>query len=540
MTEAERDNAEGKGFPVKISRRLSLSLSLFYLLVLVVGGLSLLSARFISRGIEEVRKEGHSIELMEEMHVGIHHLIREIDRAVITGVADRIDHTRSLVENLEGGVARFLKLREKEGEGSPEWKREINLIKEIKGLIADLGLLSGRIMATVMAGGRVSRGDLESLDRTAQRIPLLSQQCNEIHQRRMRELIQRSQSRMSFIVNTYFAFVLLGSLLIGAVSLLFSRTISRPLQRLAEATFNIAHGDYRKRVEITSRGEIGRLAQSFNLMAEELEKRDKEAKRFYEELERRVKERTRELEEATERFIRAERAATIGQIAAGVTHEIRTPLSALAINLELLGRELSKEPFSKQEALEALALIKREMNRANEVLEEFVRFARRPKPALGPVEVNFLIQEAAGLLEGQARRTGVALDLRLLDDLPAILGDRDQLREVILNLGLNAIQAMPNGGTLRIETGIEKGQGEGSPGSLLIQVSDTGVGIPQQDLPRIFEPFFSTKDHGLGLGLAIARGIVEEHNGIITCRSREGFGTTFEVKLPIPGASMRS
>jgi len=216
-----------------------------------------------------------------------------------------------------------------------------------------------------------------------------------------------------------------------------------------------------------------------------------------------------------------------GQIAAGVTHEIRTPLNSLAINVQLLRRELPSQapPPSLQGALSTLATIEYEITRINRILEEFVKFARLPTPRLGRVEIVSLLQEILGLLGPQAAAAGVRVEIRSAAPVVPVRGDRDQLREVFLNLGQNALQSMPNGGALGVEVGPD---GE----CVEIAVKDCGPGIPEAERERIFLPFVSTKADGLGLGLAIVRRIVEEHGGTVSCRSGVGAGAVFVVRLP--------
>jgi signal transduction histidine kinase len=213
-----------------------------------------------------------------------------------------------------------------------------------------------------------------------------------------------------------------------------------------------------------------------------------------------------------------------------VTHEIRTPLSALAVNLQLLRRMLDRQTFQPEEATRLLVAGGAEVDRINRAIEEFVRYSRPPKPRPVPLRLGDLAQQVVDLLRARAEQAGVRLWARSPRDLPEIAADPDQLREVVINLVANALDAMPDGG----EGGVDVLHVvDGGRPCVALRVTDSGPGVPAEALPRIFEPFFTTKDRGLGLGLAIASRIVEQHGGTLRCHSRHG-GSAFEMLLPLP------
>jgi two-component system NtrC family sensor kinase len=245
-------------------------------------------------------------------------------------------------------------------------------------------------------------------------------------------------------------------------------------------------------------------------MAERLEAHEAERSNFEAELARQVKERTRQLEEITvtlratqAQLIRSEQIALTGQIAAGVTHEIRTPLNSLAINVQLLRRELSGQaPPSQAAILDTLTLVEYEITRINRTLEEFVKFARLPTPRCERVEIGPLLEEILELLRPQAREAGVRLETAWTSAVGPVAADRDQLREVFLNLGQNALHAMPNGGTLDVAIG-QAGDGRHRRRT---GAGRAGGGRSTSSSPR-------ATGGRPGLGLAIAGRIVEEHGG---------------------------
>jgi signal transduction histidine kinase len=286
---------------------------------------------------------------------------------------------------------------------------------------------------------------------------------------------------------------------IGALSALFANRLLRPIQTLTEGVKAVAAGDLARKVDVRSGDEIGLLAREFNAMAASLARQRAE-------------------------LLRAERLAAVGRISAQITHEIRNPLNAIGLNAELLAEEI---PAGASEAKALVAAIGREVDRLHAVTEEYLRFARLPKPVFGPEDVNEI---ASGLVEFVAPEFGAAgieLRLDLAPRLPPVRADEGQLRAAFLNLLRNSREAMPAGGVAIVTTRA------GPSGAVEVEVRDTGGGIPAEDLTRIFDPFYSTKEKGTGLGLAFAQQVVKEHGGGIRCTSEVGSGTAFTVVLPV-------
>jgi two-component system sensor histidine kinase HydH len=224
---------------------------------------------------------------------------------------------------------------------------------------------------------------------------------------------------------------------------------------------------------------------------------------------------------------RGERLATVGNLAAAVAHEIRNPLSAVSMGLQRLRAEF--EPAEREEYRRMVDLVQGEVRRLNAIVEEFLSLARPIQLRPEPVPVAALLDEIRRLVEPQAVRAGIVVDQTIPDSLPALRADRDRIKQVLLNLVLNAIEAMPSGGRLTLG-------GTASGPAVTLAVTDTGSGIPPELLPRVFEPYVTTKTRGLGLGLAIARRIVEAHGGRIEAESG-GQGTCFRVTLPRDGSA---
>ncbi|MBI4635653.1 MAG: hypothetical protein HY727_04830 [Candidatus Rokubacteria bacterium] len=221
---------------------------------------------------------------------------------------------------------------------------------------------------------------------------------------------------------------------------------------------------------------------------------------------------------------RRERLSALGDVAAAFAHEVRNPLNAVSMGLQRLRAEFAPEPA--QEYARFVDLMHGEVRRLNAIVEQFIGLAR-PLP-LKPVRfgVDELLRELAALVEPEAVKAGVTVRVALPDGLPAIVADRDHVKQVLLNLVLNALQAMEGGGTLALGA-------EAARERLVVTVADTGPGIPAEALPRVFDPYFTSKPGGLGLGLTIARRIVEAHGGSIEVESRPGRGSRFSVSLPV-------
>jgi signal transduction histidine kinase/DNA-binding response OmpR family regulator len=246
-------------------------------------------------------------------------------------------------------------------------------------------------------------------------------------------------------------------------------------------------------------------------------------KSFNEELESRVEERTRELKETRDQLVQSEKLASIGQLAAGVAHEINNPIGViLGFAQVMLKRTEAQDPLYKP-----LSTIEREGLRCKKIVQGLLDVARQSRPSPRRMNVNDVIEAAYSLMEHQAKSNRVEVIKDYAPDLPLVVADENQLQQVFFNIILNAYHAMPSGGELRITSCAVDNEVQAS-------FADTGVGISEENLKRIFDPFFTTKEvgQGTGLGLSISYGIVEQHGGTIEVSSQEGAGATFLVRLP--------
>jgi signal transduction histidine kinase len=286
---------------------------------------------------------------------------------------------------------------------------------------------------------------------------------------------------------------------VGAGAALISQRLLAPIRTLTDGVKAVAAGDLSRQVEARGSDELGVLAREFNAMAASLE-RQRQA------------------------LLRAERLAAVGRISAQITHEIRNPLNSLGLNAELLAEELAQRGSAEARGL--VEAISREVDRLNGVTEEYLRFARLPKPVMAREDLNDVLGGLLDFVAPEMAAAGVAVRRELAARLPPILADEGQLRAAFLNLLRNSREAMASGGTVTVRTRPAGGDG------VEAEVEDDGPGIPAETLDRIFDPFYSTKAGGTGLGLAFSLQVVEEHGGSIRCRSEPGRGTAFVVRLP--------
>jgi two-component system NtrC family sensor kinase len=322
-------------------------------------------------------------------------------------------------------------------------------------------------------------------------------------------LEQKYTDIKSRTIIVFLAITLMGALVSMALSYLISRKISGSVRKLVSASKEVAHGNLDAKVEIISNDELRELADSFNLMASALKKRDEQLKEF-----------------ARKKIMESERLAIIGQLAADVGHELNNPLQGILAYSHLLLEKMPRENSVR----EFIQKIVTQANRCTDIIRGLLDFSRQRKPQKRSSDVNLILQECVSLVENQAVYHNIQIIKDFKENLPPVVIDPSQMQQVFMNMLINAAEAMDGSGRLKLATRFD-------PMEKFIEMefTDTGHGISEENMERIFDPFFTTKEvgHGTGLGLAISYGIVKEHNGTISVESEVGKGTTFVVRLPV-------
>jgi two-component system NtrC family sensor kinase len=322
------------------------------------------------------------------------------------------------------------------------------------------------------------------------------------------------------------SFTILTMVMMSGVSLIFVWVVLyRPVQELMAGIRSVGAGDLGYRLVVRSHDELGELASAFNKMSEELAEAQKEITAWTHTLEDRVAKKTRELESTQAGLFNAEKMASLGKLAATVAHEVNNPLFGILTYARLC---LKDAPDGKTR--DRLKIIERESLRCGEIMRNLLTFARQTPKKREPNDFNALVQRALRLVNHQVELQQIQLAVQLAEDIPQITCDAGQVQQVALILMSNANEAMQQGGQLFVSTSYDP-----HTERVELRVRDTGCGISPDNIAKIFEPFFSTKEdqHRTGLGLAIAKNIIDQHGGTIKVNSVPGTGTEFVVNFPL-------
>ncbi|UCD98083.1 MAG: cache domain-containing protein [Chloroflexota bacterium] len=310
------------------------------------------------------------------------------------------------------------------------------------------------------------------------------------------------------MILTFLAITIAGALVSLVVSYFFAQRMLVPIFELVNASKAVASGNLNAKVEISTNDELEELADSFNAMAEALQKRDKQLREF-----------------ATQKIMESEKLALIGQLSANVAHELNNPLTGIVTYSHLILENSGSDDPNKS----SIEKIVGQATRCRDIIRGLLDFSRQRKPDKVFSNINTVVEQCISFVENQALFHNIEIIKNFQEDLPMIVIDPSQIERVIMNIIINAAEAMEGEGELIITTrsNIEKD-------AVVLEFKDTGPGIGEENIDKIFDPFFTTKDvgHGTGLGLAISYGVVKAHNGSISVESELGKGTTFIVRLP--------
>jgi signal transduction histidine kinase len=462
-------------------------------------GLSLLSRPYmpLTRAVSTLEafqkeRERSTDRLLEEQDPAVRRSLIALDRTYFARVVkERLDFAQQLVSSAQ----------------APDLDRIGARLSAVAARIDDEERAAAALNARLQSAGARAPADVPELQDLVARLKTAERRVDH----ELKTLGQVVQDQMNIGVEeaekqeraTRWAVVGLSvlALAVGLVVTWMSQRALRPIRELTEAAQRLGRGSPES-VAVPEKGgdELAVLAREFNAMAQRLAARE------------------RELRAQGEALVRSERLAAIGRIAAQITHEIRNPLSSISLNAEELGERAPQ-------ARELCDAIVREVDRLTSITEEYLRFARLPKPQMQLANVNDTVRDLLDFVRPELVASGVQAEVSLSPELPRVMADEGQLRQLLLNLVRNAREAMPGGGHLRVAT-------RGGEGAVEIEVRDAGPGIPPERLQRIFDPFFTTKERGTGLGLALAQEVAQEHGGQLTCESTPGAGTIFTLRLP--------
>ncbi|MGB8929625.1 MAG: ATP-binding protein [Anaeromyxobacteraceae bacterium] len=319
--------------------------------------------------------------------------------------------------------------------------------------------------------------------------------------------------------------------LLGAGFWSFARAhVVAPVASLVQATRRVARDQLDIEIPVTWSGELGLLATSFNDMTRSLRSTQDELKALMSGLERKVEDRTSALRTAQEQLVRSEKLSSLGKLSASIAHEINNPLAGILTFAKLLVRTLdagTPDDATRRTLVKNLHMVEREAERCTAIVRNLLDFARERPLAVAEIDPAGVVEEALQLLSNQLGIQNVRVE-RNTQPLPRVDGDFGQLRQAIVNVIMNACEAMALGGKLTVDTSVVAGGRE-----VEIAITDTGPGIPAGVMAHVFDPFFTTKEKGTGLGLSVVYGIVERHGGHIDLQSEPGKGTRVAMRLPV-------
>ena len=472
--------------------------------------------------LSEVYVAGQRNEALVAMAVPIHDRLGQL-QAVVTGEVS-LREVQRLVSDLTLGRHGYAFLVD--GEGRAIAHPEFDRVKALRPMT------SVPVVAAALAQQKASTlafRDEDGVDQLGASAPVFWNGWQLLVQQPAKDAyapVADMMKRAAYIL----VVALAASLGLGT---LWVRSLVRPLNGVMEGMRRIVDGHFGHRLDVKSGDEVGELAGAFNRMGRMLETYKAEIEGWNVQLQQRVDAKTKQLESAQAQLVQSAKLTALGQLGAGVAHELNTPLAGVVGQAALMKRRLKKLdlPPEEREKLEGyIGLIEGEAGRCRDIVHGLLNFSQAGAAGTDIVDVNGAISKFLVLVQTNLRSAGVVLSSDLAEGLPPIEGNEHQLQQVLMHLTSNAQQAMPDGGTFSFRT---RKDGDG----VAIEVSDTGRGIAREHLDRVFDPFFTTKDDwkSPGLGLSVCYSILESHGGSIDVQSEQGAGTTFTIHLPKAG-----
>ena len=490
--------------------------------VSVMGGISFYALRDLGNANRQLHEISRSLEAVRELEVALGKIPAPLNDAAMSGAKGEDQSFNRLMAQAE---ARLRTCSDAACHGAVRRPSEM-----AASLAVYMGLIKQRATALIRSDESAAPADKIRLLRDVNQ---LAQDANGQLERMSATLVNRVESlqAQSLRIDQRLRRLMIASLLsilviAVAIACLVAGRVLKPIRELVMGTGEVMKGNLGYRVPIVEKDEIGELAQSFNTMAQEIQE-------HREHLEKRIQAKTTELKRAQESLLQSEKLASIGLLAAGVAHELNNPLTSILMNVNLLMEEVDQQSDLYGE----LRRISDDTVRCKRIIDDLRDFSRRHELEIRSCDLNEIVRKAVALILHQAKHSGITLKQPEYAALPLISCDPGRLQQVLMNVLVNAIQAMPSGGSLAVRTGLRKQFAE-------ITVEDTGIGISPDTRGKIFDPFFTTKPDGTGLGLSIVYRIMEEHGGKVEIESSTGeeigagaesSGTTVRLLVPLDG-----
>ncbi len=342
-------------------------------------------------------------------------------------------------------------------------------------------------------------------------------------------------AKRKVIINSCAIVVAMMLVVVPIFILIISRTVG-PIRMLSQASKRIAEGDLDQYVQVRTRDEVGELSESFNKMVSDLKKSRDSVEHLNQTLEARVAERGAQLAETQAQLIQSTKLATVGEFASGIAHELSNPLAGIYAFIQIFSSTVKSRSLGelsekeRQDFQNNLVYVEREIKRCKSIIGNLLTFARVSDKQFVPTDINKILEEILSFTKANLKKGGIQVDRHFSENLPLIDSDPDELRQVFINLLINARKAMHDGGELKIMTDYSAVEE-----TVIIEFADTGVGIEKNICNKIFDPFFTTRKtgEGTGLGLSISYSIIQNHAGKILVSSEVDVGSTFTVVLPV-------
>ncbi|MCI0407247.1 MAG: ATP-binding protein [Acidobacteria bacterium] len=429
------------------------------------------------------------------------------------------------------GKAEFFQLEEQINQKLREWKaalepEEVNLARDIEQLHAQIFTAGKQVFALYESGKRFEAFLVADRELQKRLLPALSVKVRTVHAAARTYRLEKAYARLEEILRTEqrVLYSIIGlSLLIGmAASGLISRSLAWPIRELKAAMEVVGQGRLDHPITIRSNDEIGSLAQAFAAMKENLKRSHQAMAQLNDDLETQIKK----LKDTQAQLIQSEKLASIGEMSAAVAHGLRNPLASLRAAAQVALRQVKGTPATEEHLKSVIA----EVDRLDRRIGHLLSFSRPAPFRPLPEQLPRLVEALLPTFTRQFQDRGIRVETDLPNDLPEVQVDPIQLEQALVEILSNALDAMPTGGRLAIRGYSEPD--DGKVGRVVIEISDTGDGIPDQVLPSVCDPFFTTRAEGTGLGLAIAKRYVAQNGGTLDIASTQGAGTTVRICLP--------